>query len=128
MTEKLDNLLATTLQKFLDGVDATTQFASEQLPDVITQLLVWYGIYYFILLILGIIILGLFYYGSYKWITVVEPTLSFNIRWMGTGFGVCFGGTLLHFAVLIGMFNLTWLKIWLAPKLFLIEYASSLVK
>ncbi len=24
--------------------------------------------------------------------------------------------------------NMTWLKIWLAPKLYLIEYAASLVK
>jgi len=30
--------------------------------------------------------------------------------------------------VLIIAFNFEWLKIWLAPKLFLIEYAASLVK
>ena len=31
-------------------------------------------------------------------------------------------------AIIGAVTNITWLKIWLAPKLYLIEYAASLVK
>jgi len=127
MTEKLDNLLAETLQTVLSGIDATTQFAAAQLPDVINQLLTWYFVYYILLALFAVILLGLQIYASYWWITKMEPKMSPAMKWMGTAFGVSIVGLML-LLIEASLFNLQWLKIWLAPKLWLIEYSATLVK
>jgi len=127
MTEKLDNLLAETLQKVLGGIDATTQFAAAQLPDVINQLLTWYFVYYILLALSAVMLLGLQIYISYWWITKMEPKMPPATKWLGTVFGAGFIGLGL-LLIEAGIFNLQWLKIWLAPKLWLIEYSATLMK
>ena len=127
MTEELDELLAQTLQKFLDGVDATTAFMHEQLPDVIQQVLNWYFVYYSVTALFAVVLFSLQVYLSYYWIAKVEPTLDSSFKGFGIVFGV--GGLGLFFIITeVTLFNLQWLKIWIAPKLWLIEYTASLAK
>ena len=127
MTEKLDNMLAETLQNFLNGLQTAQDFATAQLPDVINQLLTWYFTYYIILAIIAIALFIVQIIGSYYWITKVEPKLPSSVQWAGTVFGVGVGGGVLLIIEIL-MLNLTWLKIWIAPKIWLIEYTSSLLK
>ena len=127
MTEKLDSLLTQTLQKFLDGIDATTAFAQQQLPDVIQQILHWYFIYYSLTTLFAILAFSLQAYISYYWITKVEPKLDCTTQWIGSIFGLGLGGIIPLF-IEIHFLNLQWLKIWIAPKLWLIEYTAHLTK
>ena len=127
MKEKLDELLAQTLHKILDGVDATTAFVQEQLPDVVQQVLNLYFVYYSLAALFAVVLFSLQMYLSYYWIAKVEPKLDTEVQGNGTVFGVGIGGFAL-LAIEKTLFNLQWLKIWIAPKLWLIEYTANLAK
>jgi len=42
----LDKKLIEILDKAMSGIDKGTNFVTTELPDVINQLLLWYGVYY----------------------------------------------------------------------------------
>jgi len=127
MTEKLDTLLQQTLQKFLDGIQTTADFATAQVPDVINQLLTWYFIHYLLNSIFAVILFSLQIYVSHYWVIKIEPKINNTYKWMGTTLLVGVGGSFLLLGEIL-LFNLQWLKIWLAPKLWLIEYSAALIK
>lgn len=97
-------------------------FASEQIPDVIHQLLLWkftISLIWFSTGVISLILLGI---GLKKY---WDTDIDIEIKAISTVF---FGG-LIGFASLAIIFtNLTWLKIWIAPKLFLLEYATDLIR
>lgn len=122
MEEKLQAALAELIQKTLQGADATKDFLTAEIPDVVYQLLLWYGIYNFILFVIGMLLVIAIVYGNYKqwqyWKKQdeVEPYVMANI----------FQAFL--FLPLTVALNLTWLQIWIAPKVWLIEYMGQLIK
>lgn len=127
MNEQSQKVLTDLLQKASNGIDSAVSFSQAQIPDVVHQLLVWNFTTSLIFSVLGIGILLLSQYIAWRAIkyfrTVWEgddlidhPEVAFYIT-----------AYLLSWAF-AAWINLTWLKIWLAPKLYLIEYAASLVK
>jgi hypothetical protein len=130
----LEQVLLDTIQKssavtgeIYDGAKKVTgkaiDFAVEQIPDVIHQLLMWKFahslLYFFVFLILT----GLLIYATYK-IIIIENNSKYDgaqifALFSGAGSIGCFFGVL---------GNLTWLKIWIAPKVYLLEYAAELVR
>lgn len=140
MNEQLQQALAEILNKTMAGVEAGTAFLQAELPDVIQQLLMWK------LASAGI--------GAILWVVLLVVSSRFLIK--HTGMGAAIDGsrprriTLTHdeygdiapwvgvtwalYLVPVGLFFSAYsdahtaLQIWLAPKVYLIEYAASLAK
>lgn len=128
MNEQLQNALVELIGKASNGIDASVSFLSAEIPDVIHQLLVWYAIESAIYTVIGVAIVAM-------WITCERFALKKISDW-----NWAIEDVFMHYA-LLGMFpriaafvtacdmvNLDWLKIWIAPKIWLIEYASQLAK
>lgn len=150
MNEQANKILADLLQKASNGIDAAVSFSQAQIPDVIHQLLVWNfakSITVFIISLLSIIPLvwlilnqwkrvqcGQFGKGEgYTW-DEGKPKYKPTFIWDSKG---DFNVIVMPFAAIVGIWvaavlaaitDLTWLKIWIAPKLYLIEYAAHLIK
>lgn len=150
MNEQANKILAELLQKASNGIDAAVSFSQAQIPDVIHQLLVWNFTKSIVMTILALLSVfpviwlvrycarrvpdGVYQRGEgYSW-GEGKPKFKPNLVWDSKGD--------INPAVMIPIFflvlwlmwaiesvtDLTWLQIWLAPKLYLIEYASRLLK
>lgn len=148
MNEQANKILVELLQKASNGIDAAVTFSQAQIPDVIHQLLVWNFTKSLALTLLMVLTIpfvvkfamamlrrqqdGVFDNEGYSW-DRGNPKFKPTLIWQKDGdlspltiiFGFAIG---LYVAILLGVVaDMTWLKIWLAPKLYLIEYATSLV-
>lgn len=92
------------------------------------QLLVWNAVSSALFQVFSIIFIILFAWSSLKAAHKVAhgPLDEFGdamcVFWI-------IGGGIASLVMFIGFwFNFDWLKIWLAPKLYLLEYAASLIK
>ena len=132
MNESLQQALAGILNKTMAGVEAGVSFLSAELPDVIQQLLVWKLAQSPVLLALGVSFLVLSAYllrkglknmkeeGVKTWTNRQEH--RYVAPYIISAFAVSIG-------FVMSMVNgATALQIWLAPKIYLIEYAASLAK
>jgi len=119
--DKLDDILL----KLLTGITEGGQFLVAELPEVIQQLLHWYFAKSVIYSLIG-------FFLAY----VVYRIVKFAIHFYKTDesydaepkvFVIVLLGSVVGF---IGVFfvSLDWLQILIAPKVWLIEYASELVK
>jgi len=127
MNEQANKILADLLQKASNGIDAAVSFSQAQIPDVVHQLLVWNFAVSIISSLAGVF---LFVAAQYLALRVFKYLRK---EWEGDYFSEHPEAIFLFMLWLItliplGWLNLTWLKIWLAPKLYLIEYAAHLVK
>lgn len=136
----MNSELQKQLAEILAGVSNTAveakNFVLAELPDVVQQTLLWYGIYNAILTLSGIFILYLTYKTT-KWMLTKPKENISSIFWEWNTYNekhspdVGFISIiLLVFPFIIGieMLNIEWLKIWIAPKLWLIEFSSALIK
>lgn len=152
MNEQLQQALTAILNKTMSGVDAGVSFLSSEIPDVIHQLLIWklaeaallFSVFS-VVAILGVAALrksfgpikahsrgSSLYYGNSgndlekegkRLMAENSSALPFAI--FGSIFGVL---ALLVFAINGTQQLAKILQIWLAPKIYLIEYAASLAK
>lgn len=133
MNEELQKALGALLNKVNNGIDTAGEFLASELPDVIQQLLMWHGVKSFIVFVVCLSVILL----SITMCTKAFKNRSVEGHWacsdsrygyMGfEGFLVC---TLSVFSIvpaLVNM-NIAWLQIWVAPKIWLIEYAAKLAK
>jgi hypothetical protein len=129
MAKNLDTLqqsLAMVIDKATAGVEAGVDFLSAQLPDVIHQLLMWKAVESFLMFSLSLalfVVIGIMWRYVYKFEKKNADRISVS------GSGIFFGGlmTCALGAVALCSFSITWLQIWIAPKIYLIEYASKLI-
>ena len=125
--EELENTANEALRLIIDNAAAAKDFILAELPDVVQQLLIWKfceSLAYCVpamLIVVAIIAWVRFVKKRWQEIKDNEPV-------------VVFGGILSCVTIIVGLLisikliNLTWLQIWLAPKIYVIEYASTLVK
>lgn len=126
MNDKLQQALAELINKATGAAESSTSFLLAELPDVVYQLLLWHGVKNFVLFLMGIAFIAVWVYINYKQVKLiagkyddindVDPIFIFNLFQV---FLVFIPAVLL---------NLEWLQIWIAPKVWLIEYAAGLVK
>lgn len=133
MNDQLQKALAAILERAIQGMDTSIAFLTAQLPDVIHQLLLYKlvlsAITFGVCVGALIFLLVLFFRTWRPFIVAFHDTSSASeSSAFGYGFLLVILGLLIFFAGVVTANNLTWLKIWLAPKLFLIEYAASLIK
>ena len=139
----LDQTLADLIISSINTASQAKEFIISQTPEVIQQTLLWYGLYNFILFITSFVVLFLSIFISYKinekitkdfnngelW-TRHNPRVNLNL----TSDTYDFIKTCTILIPTIGaiifmvIMNIEWLKIWITPKLWLIEFASNLVK
>ena len=127
MNEQTQQALAELLQKAVNGVDSITAFSQAQLPEVINQLLMWNFVSSLLtqvgciayLIGFSLVAKRVFQYckDNRDGDSVIFVVLGLIFAWMVA-------------LVAIATFfdNFVWIKIWLAPKLYLLEYASQLLK
>ncbi|WP_288500887.1 hypothetical protein [uncultured Erwinia sp.] len=128
MNEQANKILADLLQKASNGIDAAVSFSQAQIPDVIHQLLMWNFAESIIFSLTGVLLFLLAQYLTFRIFKYLRK------EWEGDYFSdhpesiFLFMAWLLINFIPINLLDLSWLKIWIAPKLYLIEYAAHLVK
>ncbi|OWT55236.1 hypothetical protein [Candidimonas nitroreducens] len=127
MNDQLQQALAALLNKTISGLDAGQQFLSAQLPDVIHQLLIWKatisGLAFavgLVVFIVTVVLDILIYKNKEYWNDREHPPAYMVVVFVST-----IGGII---SIPILFTNLEWLQIWLAPKVYLIEYAAHLAR
>lgn len=134
----LEQVLVDTIKKAsevtgeaIDGVKGVTgkaiDFASAQIPDIIHQLLIWKAAEAVLYLVVSCLAIWLFFVLRKRFKVFIKGSFDEDMGWVF--FYVLGGAFLIVLPVLqIIASTLLILKIWLAPKLYLIEYAASLMK
>ncbi|CUJ53187.1 Uncharacterised protein [Achromobacter xylosoxidans] len=134
MNDQLQAALAEIIGKTGNALSDGVGFLKAELPSVIQQLLYWKMISSF----MGMVITLVFSYAAFVFIrrgfraaTDFPPKQGsygddpkFWMRFWLTVVSAVIG--LISFVSVLNSF--TWLKIWIAPKVYLIEYAASLAK
>lgn len=135
-TPTIQNTLENALISSIEGIKKTgTELVDalyQQAPEVIEQLLLWHGVESFVLFLVSLAMLSVpfvFYklaVAAYKKFDV-EDMYDETPYWVPT---IIIGFTSILVCVLLfaELMNLKWLKIWLAPKVYLLEYLATLVK
>jgi hypothetical protein len=124
MNEELQQALAELINKSVSAGESAIAFTQEQLPEVIQQLLTWKLVESLIWFALS----ALFFLAG-NTLTAVTILRSMKDPDSDSDFVLfmLFVALCGNAAIVIGT-NVTWLQIWLAPKVYLIEYAASLAK
>lgn len=119
MNDKLSEALAELISLSVSGVE----FLVSEIPDVLHQLLIWKATISAISMLCWVFLcIAIYKFNRWQIKFLIknkqlgEPYLAVNM----------FQGFLI--IPLIGLFDLNFLKIWIAPKVFLIEYAAQMVK
>ena len=120
MNEKANEVLLKLVNKAMNGIDAAVQFSQAKIPEVIHQFLMWNAVSSILIQVLAILIAFI-------------PVVVFVRKWEVICDNDAEASVILNlftvpFGAILFFTNFDWLKIWLAPKLYLLEYAASLMK
>jgi len=148
MNAQSQKILLDLLQKASNGIDAAVSFSQAQIPDVVHQLLVWNFVHSLIAMTIAIatvplvIIIvrkqlcrsrdGMLDDDDCSW-SKGKPRYAPTLVWDKRGelsMAIIPAGCVLvswFLWVMSTLADLSWLKIWIAPKLYLIEYAATLM-
>ena len=135
MNEQLQQAISQLITTSLVAINKGATFLSDQIPEVIQQLLLWKAITSFSEFSYGIFIIG----GIFAWLIYQYKYWTTNItdEWGTTKQRISLENgpfVLLNLFCAVPLLygsdyiNLIWLKIWIAPKLYLIEYAKDFLK
>lgn len=141
MNEQLQQALANILGKTLDGIDTATAFVQAELPDVVQQVLTWYAVKGVFLFVVGLIIISVAIIAPVKLLPWASKQRADGAEWtkyngssfITSGYYDGFAPVVITLSLIslmsgMVMINLDWLQIWIAPKIWLIEYAADLAK
>jgi len=135
MNEQLQSALVSIIEKATTGIDAGVSFLSSEMPDVISQLIMWKMSYYSFYFVLGVILIITSILIS-KSMIKGRKNKDESIWWDGR-YGMSEGGIFaaivcavaFSLGLIMAISNLTIImQISIAPKIWLLEYAASLVK
>ena len=141
MNEQIQEYLLKTIDGIDKGIENTVGFLSAEIPLYVQELLLWYGVKSFIVSLLCVIIIGVVtyfmikysgrgevdtqYHGGY----IYKETLTHNCSGNLDGQAMITIPVYLCVITIISLgVSLDWLQIWIAPRVWLLEYASTLVK
>lgn len=131
MEQALQKALAEIITKATTGLNKSVDFLGAQLPDVVRQALAWNFAYYLMWFIVCAIVIFLMTYYNIKQAKWVRAKLKEDSDWFDDEESMIMLLNLLQLIPIVFVIccmNVQWLKIWLAPKIWLIEYAARLVK
>ena len=135
-----DEILKTYLIKALDNtgnlIDKSVDMVMEQAPILVNEVLHWYFAYNLLWFIVGLVMCSsvlAYWYHQFAWGTKQEKLNgSEQSPWFDGDAGAVryIFNALLFIPFVIGAVNMNieWLKIWISPRLWLIEYTTNLIK
>jgi len=124
MNDELQKAVTQLITRSLDGIDTGVGFLSAEIPLYIQELLMWKGVFYFIQFITSILVLGISLWVATKYKKWCQNDILYSEEvWAAASIQAIV--TIIPFVALM---NFTWLQIWLAPRVYLVEYAASLAK
>lgn len=124
-----NDALVTIISRVTQGLDSAVSFLSAQLPDVIHQLLMWHFTTSLVKDCFGFLIIIMFIVCDFYLFRVMkeEPANSKDEIAGFCAFLVIL--SLVGTAIVYWLFlSFDWLEIWVAPKIWLIEYGTTLLK
>ena len=137
MNEQLQQAISQLITMSLVAIDKGATFLSGQIPDVIQQLLLWKAWESFLhFFIVGIVLSIVIVYANIKqfnyWMQETTDSYGYKLKRIDENYGIL---AMLNIVQLTWVFilpqaicNLTWFQIWIAPKVYLIEYAKEFIK
>jgi hypothetical protein len=125
MMEELNTALATLITQATQGVEAGVSFLQAELPEVVEQLLMWHFTVNLISFI-GACVVTLA--ACIAMIPLIKCIKAVDSYWVFETAVATVIGYLLIVLITIKTYNLEWLQIWLAPKVWLLEYSATLIK
>jgi len=152
MNEQLQNTMneaATALiEKAMSGLDSATGFLQAEIPEYVYQLMLWYGVKSAIMCAVAVLIIPLWIFifrKSIKMRNEAKQAYRNNESWTRFGGGEpsdvsshsydiqanmipLWVASIVFLAIFLLFINLEWIQIWIAPKVWLVEYASDLIK
>jgi len=127
MNEELQLALSQLIEKSMVGVEKSVDFLSAEIPDVIYQLLMWYGVESALYTLFSIVLAVAFIPINKKLLKLMKglksetPEKFFSyLIWMI--------GNAIYIGTAFNLADLTWLQIWISPKVWLLDYATNFVK
>lgn len=132
VAESLENAVLQMLHSTMDTVGSASDFLSGEIPTYIQELLMWHGIYSAIWFIIGLLWCGFVYYFGViklKPLMIKDYQKDSYSNWDGSE--ELFYSIIIFCVCLISlwiMIDWDWLQIIVAPRVFLVEYASELIK
>ena len=137
MNEQLQQAISQLITMSLVAIDKGATFLSGQIPDVIQQLLLWKAWESFLhFFIVGIVLSIVIVYANIKqfnyWMQETTDKNGYKLKRINEDYGAL---SMLNIVQLMWVFilpqaicDLTWFQIWIAPKIYLIEYAKEFIK
>jgi hypothetical protein len=124
MTDDLQGALTEALNRAIEGAASASQFLLSETPDAIKELLAWKLAESLLINVVAISAVLFVIYAVYRACHVIvgEDGVYDHPEVMLLGFAA------FPIALALMQLNLDWLQIWIAPKIYLIEYAAGLVK
>lgn len=149
MNEELQVALSELIANTSNGINSATDFLSREIPEVIQQLILWHGIYSLVCFLLGVVLLSSLPFQIKRVLSFIPEKIkkgdecnwywvNENKNYSSLGFlvgksdtAIAFNNCMVVFFVAefffcLGLVNMKWLQIYIAPKVWLIEYASKL--
>ena len=136
-TPTIQNTLEQALIKSIDGIQKTgtelVEALYQQAPEVVEQLLLWHGVESLITFIIAFVVMvgvPLAYYKAAKSFFIKQEVQKWRDQfpfWLISGVSGA-AVSIFTIAFTTNTMNIKWLKIWLAPKVYLLEYLADLVK
>ena len=126
MNEELQQALVHVINSAVNA----KEFIVQQTPEVIQQLLLWHGVSGFLMFIFGVVWCAVIVVVSKKRIKKAVDSVFYGGDVFMHYIGYLLALMALFVVAIPGLclINFEWLQIWLAPKVWLIEYASNLIK
>jgi len=127
--ENLNTIVIELIKESISTIEKSKEFVSDQLPDIVQQLLYWYFMSSLTKFIFSISILFISIYLAVRINTKIykKADTIFDDDMFGSLI-ITTLGLLCILVFSVKMFTLTWLQIYIAPKVFLIEYINTLIK
>ena len=122
MTKELELALSQIIDKSLMAVDTATVFLSNQLPDVLSQLLLFHLVWNWSCVVCGATTVAISVYYAIKFFKAADVTNLY-----GAYAALMFCPIMVGF-IIFAEHTRTAILITLAPKIWLMEYASTLIK
>lgn len=127
MNDKLQESLATLIERSVSGIDAGVAFLSAEIPDVVHQLLMWKASVSAISMIACLVLCWAIYKFNAAqiryWKKLFDEPHEDWSQHPEIMMNIAQGLFLIPVAAL---FSIDWLQILIAPKIYLIEYAAKL--
>lgn len=129
MNEELQNTVNDILVRAIESFNSGADWLAGEIPDVVEQLLLWHfveSILVFFVMTMSLMAIVAVDVITKKFIDENENNNKDDalLKWWAANVAVFPFILLVYFTVI----NMNWLKIWIAPKLYLLEYAADLIK